>query len=251
MPDELVNINTRIALTGARGRLGTELQSLLPGIVPLNRPDFDLARPESVAAALDRHRSEVVVHAAAYTDVAGAEKDRAGCWRVNVEGTRHLVGEVLRRGIALVHISTDYVFDGARGNYGESDAPGPVRNYYSLTKLVAEEIVRLVPRHLVIRTSFRPREWPYPTAFEDVYTGQDYVDVIAPEVALAVRRLDEIPYDTLHIATERKSVYELARQRKPDVRPGSKAEAAVSLPDDISLDVTRWTELKKGWEGQG
>ena len=241
----------QVALTGARGRLGTELQSLLPGIVPLNRPDFDLTRPESVAAALDRHRPEVVVHAAAYTDVAGAEKDRAGCWRANVEGTRNLVREVLRREIALVHISTDYVFDGERGNYTETDVPGPVRNYYSLTKLLAEEAVRLAPRHLVIRTSFRPREWPYPTAFEDVYTGQDYVDVIAPEVALAVRHLGEIPYDTLHIVTERKSVYELARRRKLDVRPGSKAEAAVSLPDDISLDVTRWTELKKGWEGQG
>jgi dTDP-4-dehydrorhamnose reductase len=239
---------SHIALTGARGRLGTELQSLLPGVTPLLRPDFDLTRPETVSAALDRRRPRLIVHAAAYTDVAGAEKNRADCWRANVEGTRHLVSEAMRREIPLVHISTDYVFDGVRGGYKETDELGPVRNYYSLTKLVAEEVVRLHPRHLVIRTSFRPREWPYPSAFEDVFTGQDYVDVIAPEIALAVRHLGEIPYDTLHIVTERKSVYELARRRKPDVLPGSKKDVAVSLPDDISLDISRWTELKKRWE---
>jgi dTDP-4-dehydrorhamnose reductase len=241
-------MNGPIALTGARGRLGTELQALLPEIVPLHRPEFDLTRPETVAAALNRLRPRVLVHAAAYTDVAGAEQNRAECWSVNVAGTRNLVKEALRRETALVHISTDYVFDGSRGGYRETDEPGPVRNYYALSKLAAEEVVRVVPRHLVIRTSFRPREWPYPVAFEDVFTSQDYVDVIAPEIALAVRRLEAIPYDTLHIATERKSVYELARRRKPDVRPGSRREAAVNLPEDISLDISRWTELKRRWE---
>lgn len=241
-------MNSRIALTGARGRLGTELQALLPGVVPLVRPEFDLRDPDTISSALDRHRPQVIVHAAAYTDVAGAENNRAECWAVNVEGTRNLVREVLRREIFLVHISTDYVFEGTRGGYRESDVPGPVRNYYSLTKLVAEEVARVAPRHLVIRTSFRPREWPYPVAFEDVYTSQDYVDLIAPEIALAIRHLDEIPDETLHIATERKSVYDLARRRKPDVRPGSRKEASVSLPEDISLDITRWTELKQRWE---
>jgi dTDP-4-dehydrorhamnose reductase len=114
---------------------------------------------------------------------------------------------------------------------------------------VAEELVRLAPRHLIVRTSFRPREWPYPVAFTDVYTSQDYVDVIAPEIALAIRHYREIPYPTLHIATERKSVYELARRRRPDVRPGSKREVSVALPDDISLDTSRWQTLKGVWGG--
>jgi dTDP-4-dehydrorhamnose reductase len=236
------------ALTGAGGRLGTELLALVPGLIPLRRPEFDLTDPECVARSLDRWKPDVVVHAAAYTDVAGAERDRAACWAVNVEGTRHLLHEITERGIYLVHISTDYVFEGTSGGYRETDTPGPVRNYYALTKLVAEELVRTAPRHLVIRTSFRPREWPYPVAFEDVYTGQDYVDIIAPEIALAVRRCEEVSFDTLHIATERKSVYDLARRRKPDVRPGSRKDVAVNLPEDISLDVSRWQALKKTWE---
>ena len=168
---------------------------------------------------------------------------------IRYDGTRNVVAEAVGRRVPMVHISTDYVFWGDVGNYAEDDPVGPVRNYYSLTKLVAESLVRIVQRHLVIRTSFRPREWPYPTAFEDVYTSQDYVDIIAAAIALAIGRFGDIPFDTLHIATERKSAYELACRRKPDVRRGSKRKAGVEFPDDISLDTSRWQELKERWAG--
>ncbi len=231
-----------ILLTGGSGRLGTELQGLLPDVVAPPSDELDLTQPESIAATLEKYRPRTVVHAAAYTDVKGAETDRVRCWAVNVGGTRNLVKAL--GATPLIHISTDYVFYGDTGGYTEDDPVGPVRNYYALSKLVAEEVARVAPRHLVIRTSFRPREWPYKAAFEDVYTSQDYVDVIAPEVALAVRHLDAVPFDTLHIATERKSVYELARRRKGSVEPGSKTAAGVDLPDDISLDTQRWRDIR-------
>ena len=243
--------SARVLLTGGTGRLGRELQALLPEVIAPSRAELDITRPESIAAALQRFMPAVVVHTAAYTDVAGAERDRQTCWRTNVHGTRAVVQSATHCGIFLVHISTDYVFEGTRGMYQEEDPPGPVCNYYALSKLVAEEVVRLAPHYLIIRTSFRPREWPYPVAFTDVYTSQDYVDLIAPEIALAIQHYRDIPYATLHIATERKSVYELARRRRPDVRPGSKREVSVVLPDDISLDTTRWQTLKKQWEGAG
>src|SRR5262249_20743795 len=147
------------------------------------RRELDIVQRHTIQAALDCYAPTVLVHAAAYTDVAGAERDQDTCWRVNVVGTRHLVDAAREHGLRVVHISTDYVFYGDRGLYKEDEPVGPVRNYYALSKLVAEEIVRCAPRHLVIRTSFRPREWPYPVAFEDIYTSQDYVDVIAPEIA--------------------------------------------------------------------
>jgi dTDP-4-dehydrorhamnose reductase len=242
-------LSGRILLTGGTGRLGRELRALLPGVIAPTRAELDVTRPESIEAALQRFEPEVVVHTAAYTDVARAEQDHRACWRTNVDGTRGVVQSAARHGIFLVHISTDYVFEGTQGLYKEEDPPGPVCNYYALSKLVAEELVRLAPRHLIIRTSFRPREWPYPVAFTDVYTSQDYVDVIAPEIALAIQYYQEIPYPTLHIATERKSVYELACRRRPDVRPGSKREVRVTLPDDISLDTLRWQALRAQWGG--
>ena len=236
-----------VLLTGGTGRLGTELQTELKGRLELSAPshqDLDITNLESIQKALAEYHPDVVVHTAAYTDVSGAENERAACWNTNVIGTRNLVKALQGSGAALIHISTDYVFYGDAGGYKEDAPLGPVRNYYALTKLVAEESVRAYSDHLLIRTSFRPREWPYEVAFDDIYTSQDYVDIIAPEIALATENVKSIPFDTLHIATERKTVYDLASRRKPDVKRGSKKDVVVALPEDISLDSSRWQNFK-------
>lgn len=235
-------------LTGGSGRLGSELRTLLPGLLAPSRQECDVTDRERVLAFALAQRPRVIVHAAAYTDVAGAERERERCWAANVAGTRHVAEAARALKAKLLHVSTDYVFYGDRGGYREDDPPGPVRNYYALSKLVAEEVARTAPSHLILRTSFRPRAWPYPTAYADLYTSQDYVDVIAPDVALLIARCEQVPFGTLHVATERKSVLELARRRAPDVRAASKEAAPVNLPDDVSLDVSRWRELKAGWE---
>lgn len=237
----------KMLLTGGSGRLGTELQQLLPGIQAPASHELNILSSESIEQAIQAYQPSLLIHAAAFTDVAGAEQRRADCWSVNVEGTRLMVQGAERHALPLVYISTDYVFWGEAGNYREDDPPGPVRNYYSLTKLAAEAVVSVLPRRLIIRTSFRPRSWPYPKAFTDLFTSQDYVDVLAPEIALALQRWEEIPYSVLHIVGERKSVYELARQRRPDVQAASKTDAAVALPDDISLNRERWLALKSAW----
>ena len=240
-------INQKVLLTGGSGRLGQVLCDLMPTITAPTRQELDITDINTIEAAIKQHQPQVFVHGAAFTDVAGAENKREICWKVNVEGTRNVVKALLGKPIKLIHISTDYVFLGDKGNYHESDVVGPVRNYYSLSKLVAEGTVRVLPSHLVIRTSFRPKIWPYPKAFDDVYTSQDYVDVIAPEIALAIQNHQQIPYNTIHIATERKSVYELAKRRAEGVERSSKQSAKVDLPDDISLDISLWQSLKRQW----
>lgn len=232
-------------LTGGSGRLGSELRALMPELLAPTHAELDLGSADSVRDAVKRLKPSRVVHAAAYTDVAGAETDRAACWDLNVTGTRRLADACREVGARLVHVSTDYVFWGDVGGYREDDPPGPVRNYYALSKLAAEEVARTVPGSLVVRTSFRPKAWPYPKAFTDLYTSQDYVDVIAPMVAWLLRHLDAVRVPVLHVATERKSVYDLARRRSPDVKPASKAEAPVALPDDISLNVQRFASLRQ------
>ena len=243
-----------ILLTGGRGRLGTEIQKHLafitpafitPAFVAPTRQELDITDLNSLQRAFNTYQPSLIVHAAAYTHVSGAETDKKGCWEVNVLGTRNMVKVALEHAVPFIHISTDYVFYGDRGMYKEDDPVGPVRNYYALSKLVAEEIVRGLANHLVIRTSFRPIEWPYSTAFDDIYTSQDYVDIIAPEIILAIKKFTKIPFQTLHIATERKTVYDLAKRRKPDVIRGSKESANVQLPEDISLDISRWQMLKE------
>lgn len=238
----------RVLLTGGSGRLGTELQALLPPLgcvveAPAHA-EMDVTDFETAAKRIQTTVPELVVHAAGFTDVAGAEKQPLESWRINVEGTRTLALACRDAGVPLVHISTDYVFAGDRGGYKEDDPLGPPINTYALTKIAAEAVARCAPRILVIRTSFRGQKWPYPIAFADLQTSQDYVDVVAPEIALAIRYVREIPFDTLHVATEPKTAFELAKRRRPDVQPGSRLDVATPLPADVTLDTSRWKELR-------
>ncbi len=243
----LPGLVTPAVLTGGSGRLGTELRQLLPSLIAPSRSELDITGSLELLSGL---RPKLIVHAAAYTDVARAESERAECWSINVRGTRNVARAAARLNARLVLISTDYVFEGAHGDYREDDPPGPVSNYYALSKLAAEETARgALPsaRLLVVRTSFRGRKWPHPKAFSDLFTSQDYVDVIAPQVALAICRAADIPHDTLHIASRRRSSLELARERSPGVLEASRAEAPVSLPRDISLNTDRWRALLAAW----
>lgn len=135
----------------------------------------------------------------------------------------------------------------ATRGYREEDIPGPVAHSYVLSKVVAEEAARAARGHLIIRTSFRPREFACPVAFNDVYTGQDDVHIVSPQVAPAVQHALDIHDRILHIVTERKSVYDLARRRLPDVREGTRAEAGVTLPADVSLDTGRWQKVSAAY----
>lgn len=235
----------KILMTGGSGRLGTELQSLLPDIVAPSSKVLDIRDKVSINKAIDQHKPDILIHAAAYTDVSGAEKNLFDCWQRNVDGTQNVVNALKNSDVKLVYISTDYVFSGETGSYSEIDPLGPALNFYALTKLVAEQHVLGTNNSLTIRTSFRPKVWSYPNAFSDMYTSQDYVDIIAIEVGLLIRNIGSVTTNLIHIATDRKSVFELASRRAPKVQKASKASVNVKLPYDISLQCSKWLALKE------
>jgi dTDP-4-dehydrorhamnose reductase len=101
---------------------------------------FDVSDKNRVAQIFKEIDPEVVVHAAALTDVDKCEMNKELAWKINVEGTRNIVEAVKATNVFLVYISTDYVFNGEKGLYKEADKPDPI-NYYGLTKLKAEGIV--------------------------------------------------------------------------------------------------------------
>ena len=124
----------RVLITGAGGQLGAALAEVFPEADPLTRADWDITRPRADLVA----PWSLVLHAAAWTDVDGAEADPDGAARVNVDGTRNVVA--LRA--PLVYFSTDYVFDGSKAEpYVESDEPRPL-SVYGRTKLAGEREVR-------------------------------------------------------------------------------------------------------------
>ncbi len=207
----------------------------------------NILEPENLQKFLEIFKPGVVLHLAAYTDVAKAEQQKDLCWQVNVEGTRNVARVANQVGARMVHISSDYVFDGERGNYLETDTPNP-SNYYSLTKVVAEEAARAAQDVLIVRTSFKESVWRYQMAFMDQFTSADFVDVIAQELCLLLEHLKLVQTDILNLVTMRKSVFELAVQRNPNVQPGSRLHAKVHIPPDVSLNNSQWQELKQSFK---
>jgi dTDP-4-dehydrorhamnose reductase len=205
---------------------------------------LSILEPSHIQAALEAFEPDLVLHLAAYTDVAKAELEREKCWKTNVEGTRNVARACQTTGARLIHVSSDYVFDGELGNYVEGDPPNP-SNYYSLTKVVAEEAARQASHALIVRTSFKESVWRYRMAFDDQFTSADYVDVIARELLTLLEHQDQVQTDVLNVVTHRKSVFELAVQRNPTLIAGSRLDAKVHIPPDVSLNIARWQNLKE------
>ena len=148
----------RVLLTGAGGQLGLELAEILPRrdheVVALDRQRLDVADPGAVESAIDEHSPEIVVNAAAYTNVDGCEEATDLAYSVNALGPRNLAQACERRGCELLHVSTNYVFDGRDGKpYEPFDVPNPI-SAYGRTKLAGEELVmRLTNRWFVVRSA--------------------------------------------------------------------------------------------------
>ena len=162
----------KVLLTGANGQLGTFLKVILADsydLVCATRADIDLSKPESVGHAIELIQPDIVVNAAAYTAVDKAESDIDTATKINALSVAELAKAVEKCGGILVHVSTDYVFDGtSQRPYCEEDEVGPA-SVYGATKLQGEiAAVKYCKKSIVIRTSW---------VFSEV--GQNFVKTIA------------------------------------------------------------------------
>lgn len=146
-----------ILVAGAGGQLGHELVSRGTAlrVVGLDHGQWDITDPAATDRIMARHRPQVVINAAAHTAVDKAEREPGLALAVNRDGAGHLARACAAQGTALLHLSTCYVFDGAKGApYVEDDEPRPL-NAYGRSKWEGERLVRaLLPRHLTLRVSW-------------------------------------------------------------------------------------------------
>ncbi len=145
----------RILITGHKGQLGRALHAYWPDAVGADLPEVDITQPEALAALVDEHRPELIVHCAAMTDVDGAARDPAAAYRANGLGTQAVALAAARGGAALAYISTNEVFDGTKGApYLEFDTPNPI-NPYGASKRAGEWFAQsLSSKFYIIRTSW-------------------------------------------------------------------------------------------------
>ena len=254
-------------ITGANGLIGNHLVQTAPRFAPrwqvraLTRADFDLLDFAAVRREFAQDRPQLVIHCAAITVVADAQKNPALARRVNVEATR-LLAELAAE-IPFVFFSTDVVFDGRKGNYTETDMANPL-HVYGETKLAAEEIVRRNPRHLVVRTSINGGVSPSGNrAFNEqlrrslqqagpgmtLFTDEFRCPIPAVETARAVWELAQKNCAGLyHVAgaekLSRRQIGELLVKRWPEVTAKIQSGSAKDFPGparalDTSLDIAK------------
>ena len=148
----------RILITGGSGQVGHCLKAQLEGCAELSVPDssaLNIADRRSVRQAVETFRPDYIINAAAYTAVDKAESDAERAFAVNRDGARHLAEAAEAAGAAMLHISTDYVFDGAGGAPYDEAAPTAPQNIYGASKLAGEQAVLAACRRAVVmRTSW-------------------------------------------------------------------------------------------------
>lgn len=236
---------TKIMITGGSGKLGEALVALFPYSLHPTHSDLEIADRNAVFSYLRKNKPEVIIHTAALTGVRECENDKNRAWNSNVTGTENLVNACLEYDSKtyFIYVSTACVFDGHRGFYTEEDLPYP-ENFYALTKLLGEFVVKKMPSYLTVRTNFVAKEkWRFLKAFSDRFGTYLFAD----NVATGIKDVMEAGLNGIvHVCGDRKlSMFELARLTTPEVQPMRLEEyVGPKLTVDMTLDTTRWRKYK-------
>ena len=228
-------------ITGGSGTLGRELLKLFPESIHPKHSELELSDRNAVFSFIKNNEIDTVIHTAALIEIRECEENKPKAWQDNVQATENLIDACSKyyTNVYFIYISTPSVFDGYRGMYNEYDIPCPA-NFYGLTKLIGEFVVKRLSNHLIIRTNFVVKEkWRYPKAFTDRYGTY----LLAEDVALAIKCVVENRLKSIiHVVGNSKtSMFELAKKLSPDVGPMTiKDYHGPRLPMDMSLDTIRW-----------
>jgi dTDP-4-dehydrorhamnose reductase len=207
----------RVAITGAAGLFGHGLVAAFSTrheVIPLTRAEADITDAESIRAALERIRPDLVVHPAGIPDIDLCEADPAKAFRVNYQGTCNVAVAARSLGAGLAHISTDAVFDGKKVTpYVETDPTGPI-TVYGQTKLQAEQAVKTLEPYWIFRVSvlFGPGKINFvEKGLRKVAAGEEY-RVASDQLGCATHTVDAGLKIMEVVEAGRYGLYHLANQ---------------------------------------
>jgi len=245
----------KILLTGASGQLGTAILNIEDRVRFLTpaMDILDITKTSSIERYFKKHNFDAVIHCAALARMTECEKDPITTIETNIKGTANLVAAViskegkLERPIRFMHISTDGVYPGTKGNYSEKDETIPC-NIYGWTKLGAECAVHLLKNFCIIRTSFfNPDKIRFNNSATDLYSSKVTIDYLAEAV---IRLLESEFVGTINIGGKRQSDYERYKKFKPSLRPCKGIDISkgigLKLAKDASLNYRQWKKIERG-----
>ncbi len=211
----------KLLVTGAQGQVGAELirrgQGLGFEMIPASHADLDITSEGAISAFLGSHSPDMVINGAAYTAVDKAETDDDNAHAINTQGVAHLAQVCRKQNIPLLHISTDYVFDGQSSNpYQEDDKPNP-QGVYGVSKLAGDiAVVQTMEKYIILRVAWvfgacgqnfvrtmlrLGAEHDALRVVADQLGGPTWAGDIAKTLLIIARRYDEgesIPWGTYH-----------------------------------------------------
>lgn len=193
------------------------------------------------------NRVDTVINCIAQTNTVNeSDEDIVNDWEINYKGVMNLVDTCNKYNIKVVHISTDYVYAKSGRLARERDVPIHYDNVYTLTKLLADSYIQARCKNcLILRSSFKPNPFPYDYAWIDLIGNFDYIDVISKLM------LELIEYDAqgvFNVGTEVKTLFDLAKRTKKNVKPLFKPEKFIDS-NDISMNVNKmenFLKIKRG-----
>jgi dTDP-4-dehydrorhamnose reductase len=258
----------RILILGAGGQLGRELVNLFPGSYGIYHGksgdhEVDVSDLESLEKKILAVSPGLIVNASALANVDRCEREREYALKVNGCSVKVLAGCARRLDIPMIHISTDYVFDGNKGNYTEDDIPNPI-NYYGMSKLVGDIYANSYENSIIVRTSgVYGYMSNFPTfVYKTLKDGKTvnaisgfYSPIHAGKLAEAIRELWDRDYrGIINVAGERVSRYDLAVHiaeffgltKDHIIEAGQVNSMTAKRPFDSSLDIGRAKSILPG-----
>lgn len=214
------------------GRLSKEIVKQTKwNFISRKQDGIDVRNLQSYAGYLKNY--DTILNCIAYTNTYDSE--RKNHWDINYKAIADLADYCEAIGKKkLIHISTDYIYAGTKENATEEDIPSHAMNWYTYTKLLSDAHIQMrMTDYLLIRTSFKPRPYPYPTV-PDQIGNFDYTDVIAGLIIKLIKGNANGIYNT---GTKVKSIYDLASQTTIVEQTHSKLNP--TMPDDISMNISK------------
>lgn len=175
---------------------------------------------------------DTIINCIAFTKTY--ENNKKDNWNINIVFVNELIDYCNQNNKKLVHISTDYVYAGSIPNATEDDVPIPVNTWYGYSKLVGDAIVQLRSNdYLICRLSHKPNPFPYETAWSDIHTNCDSVDIISN---LVINLIEKKCIGVYNVGTEVKSIYDIAKKSNKNIKSINKP---AWVPNDISMSINK------------
>ncbi|MBI2523104.1 sugar nucleotide-binding protein [Candidatus Woesearchaeota archaeon] len=243
-----------ILLTGASGKLGKAIATfhIFPSLLTPSREILDITQQDTIKKFFDNNNFDAVVHCAALARMRECEENPTKAIETNIIGTSNLVNAVISKErksgkkIRFVHISTDGVYPGIKGNYSEKDETVPY-NTYGWTKLGAECAANSLSNFCIIRTSFfDPENIKFDDASTDAYSSKAPISYVVKAI---LTLLNSSFIGTINVGRERRTDYEHYKEFKPKIKKCKlldiKKTISFRMYKDASMDISLWKKIEK------